>query len=335
MSIPVIAFFNNKGGVGKTSLVYHLAWMFAEQGLTVVAADLDAQANLTAAFLDEDELLKLWADAETRATIHHAVRPLVTGEGDVDEIPVRLLSDRLALLPGDMALSQFEDELAAVWPQCLDGNPRAFRVTSAFWRIAQAVANGVEADVVLIDIGPNLGSINRSALIAADHVVIPLTPDLFSLQGLKNLGPALIKWRADWRRRIPENPVTELPLPGAAIEPVGYVIMQHSVRQGRPVKSFDKWIARIPAAYCEAVLAEPGEAAASFDQDENCLGLLKHYRSLMPMAQEARKPMFFLKPADGAIGAHQTAVQEAYRAFDRLAREIAKRTHLRHPVSVG
>ena len=56
MTIPVVAFFNNKGGIGKTSLVYHLAWMYADQGISVLAADLDPQANLTAAFLEEDRL---------------------------------------------------------------------------------------------------------------------------------------------------------------------------------------------------------------------------------------------------------------------------------------
>ena len=57
-----IAFFNNKGGVGKTSLVYHLAWMYAELGLSVIAADLDPQANLTSMFIDEDQLATLWPD---------------------------------------------------------------------------------------------------------------------------------------------------------------------------------------------------------------------------------------------------------------------------------
>jgi len=51
-----IAFFNNKGGVGKTTLVYHVAWMLAELGHKVLAADLDPQANLTSMFLDEDQL---------------------------------------------------------------------------------------------------------------------------------------------------------------------------------------------------------------------------------------------------------------------------------------
>ena len=49
--MKTIAFFNNKGGVGKTTLVYHLAWMYAELGFSVVAADLDPQANLSAVFL--------------------------------------------------------------------------------------------------------------------------------------------------------------------------------------------------------------------------------------------------------------------------------------------
>ena len=53
MSIPVLTFFNNKGGVGKTSLAYHLAWMLPKIGHKVLVCDLDPQANLTAAFLDE------------------------------------------------------------------------------------------------------------------------------------------------------------------------------------------------------------------------------------------------------------------------------------------
>ena len=51
--MTTVAFFNNKGGVGKTSLVYHLAWMLRELGGRVIAADLDPQANLTGMFLDE------------------------------------------------------------------------------------------------------------------------------------------------------------------------------------------------------------------------------------------------------------------------------------------
>jgi hypothetical protein len=107
-------------------------------------------------------------------------------------------------------------------------------------------------------------------------------------------------------------------------------VLQHSVRLDRPVKAYEKWIARIPEIYRVEVLREGGAATSlRVADDPNCLGLLKHYRSLMPMAQEANKPMFFLKPADGAIGAHQDAVKEVYRDFAALAEAVAQRTGVR------
>ena len=68
--MKTIAFFNNKGGVGKTSLVYHLAWMFADHGIKTLAVDLDPQANLTAMFLDEERLESLWPDDEHPDTVY-------------------------------------------------------------------------------------------------------------------------------------------------------------------------------------------------------------------------------------------------------------------------
>ena len=217
MSVPVLTFFNNKGGVGKTSLVYHLAWMFVELDRSVLVVDLDPQANLTAAFLDEEQLVELW-DAppdDAAGTIYQCVRPL-TQVGDIrspqligiGEQPLepRLfdLVPSLSLLPGDLALSSFEDILSSEWPNCLESENlyRAFRVITAFWQVIQSAAHRSEADIVLVDVGPSLGAINRSALIATDFVVVPLAADLFSRQGLRNLGPTLRRWRNDWEKRL-------------------------------------------------------------------------------------------------------------------------------------
>ena len=326
MSTPVIAFFNNKGGVGKTSLVYHLAWMYTELGKRVVAADLDPQANLTTAFLDEDQLEMLWPDGNHLHSVFGSVRPLIEGTGDIASPYLEPIDDDLVLLVGDLALSGFEDDLSAMWPRCLDANPRAFRVMSAFWRLMQQAADRHQADLILMDLGPNLGAINRAALIAADHVVVPLAPDLFSLQGLRNLGPTLRRWRTEWQERLKKKPPDELSLPPGQMHPTGYIVLQHAVRLDRPVQAYERWMARIPAVYRRVVLDEPGESDTSITDDPHCLALLKHYRSLMPLAQEARKPMFQLKPADGAIGAHMQAVQQAYRDFHALARDIVERT---------
>lgn len=325
MNAPVIAFFNNKGGVGKTSLVYHLAWMMADKGLRVVAADLDPQANLTANFLDEEQLVELWpagkALSERGHTVYGSLSPLIRGLGDIADPSLVAVDDRLHLLPGDLTLSKFEDELSNQWPDCLDGKERAFRVISAFWRLLDRASRQTDADVVLVDVGPNLGAINRAALISADHVVIPLAPDLFSVQGLQNLGPALRNWRAEWQARLPRNPDPELELPAGRMAPAGYVVLGHGVRLGQPVQAYQRWMDRIPEVYRTSVLGVQ-EPVPSVDDDPRCLAQLKHYRSLMPLSYEAHKPVFALKPADGAFGGHQAAVRAAAADFAALAERI-------------
>ncbi len=264
MSVPVLTFFNNKGGVGKTSLVYHLSWMFSEMGKRVVAIDLDPQANLTSAFLPEEELEMLW-DLDNHSpgadTIFQCVRPL-TEVGDIRTPLTKRISPRLHLVPGDLALAGFEDFLSQEWPNSLGSGSlyRPFRVLSAFWQVAQIAAQQHNAELILADVGPNLGAINRSALIGSDHVVIPLAADLYSLQGLRNLGPTLRRWRTDWQKRLDNWSRPEYPLPIGAMQPAGYIVQQHIERLSRPVKAYNKWAERIPLVYRESVLDTSPEA---------------------------------------------------------------------------
>jgi chromosome partitioning protein len=319
-----IALFNNKGGVGKTTLLYHLAWMYAEMGVRVVAVDLDPQSNLTSSFLSEDRLDELWIGPAKGQTIVDAVSPLLEeGTGDVREPHLETISRNLALVPGDLALARVEDELSAQWSSCLSGTPKAFRITTALHRVVQLASAKFRADLVLVDVGPNLGALNRCALIAADHVVVPLVPDLYSLQGLRNLGPTLQKWRSGWAKRIEEAPASLTGLPSGTMAPAGYIVLQHAVRQSRPVKAYLRWAERIPAEYRLAMKLDPPLPGTSLENDPHCLAQLKHYRSLVPMAMEARKPIFHLRPADGAIGAHVAAVSECAADFRTLARKLA------------
>jgi cellulose biosynthesis protein BcsQ len=330
MSVPVLTFFNNKGGVGKTSLVYHLAWMFSEMGKRVVAIDLDPQANLTSAFLPESELEALWdLDNPGKAdTIYQCVRPL-TEVGDIAAPQTKQITQRLFLVPGDLGLAGFEDFLSQEWPNSLGSGTlyRPFRVLSAFWQVSQLAAEKHSADLILADVGPNLGAINRSALIGSDHVVIPLAADLFSLQGLRNLGPTLRAWRSDWQKRLANWADPAFGLPIGSMQPAGYIVQQHTERLSRPVKAYNKWAARIPSVYRSSVLGIPPQDI-SLELDEYCLARLKHYRSLVPMAQEVRKPIFQLTAADGAIGSHSYAVAEAFGHFRTLALKILDRIGL-------
>lgn len=327
MSVPVLTFFNNKGGVGKTSLVYHLSWMLADMGRRVLACDFDPQANLTAAFLDEDQVEKLWLDGQPVKTVYRAIEPL-TAVGDLQKPDLEMIDRNLALLPGDLALSGFEDQLSSEWTQTLGSTNlyRPFRVVTALWQVAQLGAEQISADIILVDVGPNLGAINRSGLLGSDFVVVPLGADLFSLQGLRNLGPTLRRWRTDWRKRLDNWSDPEFNLPAGRMEPIGYVVQQHGVRLSRPVKAYDRWVNRIPEEYRESILDEEHFDSALLTKDDpHCLATLKHYRSLIPMGQEARKPIFQLAVADGAIGSHALAVKDSYSDFRALGEKVIER----------
>ena len=326
--MKTIAFFNNKGGVGKTSLVYHLAWMFGELGHRVIAADLDPQANLSGMILGESRLEELWQGSMEKRTIDNEIAPLFEGTGDISIEPyIEEIGEYIGLLAGDLTLSKREDDLSEQWPKCMDGDIRAFRVTTAFARMIAGASEKFQADLALVDVGPNLGAINRAALITSDYVIIPLAPDLFSLQGLGNVGPTLRSWRTAWKDRINRKPENlDIELPRGGMEPLGYIIIRHSARLNRPVKAFRRWIEKIPAQYRKVVLQTNQPATGTVDDDEHLLSHLKDYRSLMPMAQEANKPMFMLRPADGVIGAQQNAVTGCYNDFRSLAKKIIHKT---------
>ena len=329
MNVPVLTFFNNKGGVGKTSLIYHLAWMYADLGINVLAADLDPQANLTSMFLDDTALEQIW-DVETepensRDTIFRCVKPL-TQVGDIQSPELKRVSSRLGLIPGDLALADFEDTLSTEWPSALGSSSlyRPFRILTAFSTVMQDGAKQMDASLILADVGPNLGAINRSALIATDYVVVPLGADLFSLQGLRNLGPTLRRWRSDWKLRRRHWTEPAFPIPEGEMKPIGYVVQQHSIRLSRPVRAYDKWVNRMPEQYAKSLLdVSEGPYPPKPDDDKRSLATVKHYRSLVPLAQEARKPIFKLTAADGAIGGHAAAARGARVDFARLATKIA------------
>ena len=168
---------------------------------------------------------------------------------------IEKIDERLGVLVGDLSLSKREDALSGEWSKCLGGDERAFRVTTAFSRLIHSAGKQFEADLVIVDVAPNLGAINRAALISCDYVVLPLAPDLFSLQGLRNVGPQLAIWRNEWEQCKQKKPTDlDMELPEGRMQPIGYVMMRHTVRLSRPVKAYARWIDRIPEEYRNSVL---------------------------------------------------------------------------------
>lgn len=337
MSAPVLAFLGPRCGAGKPNLLYHLAWMFARLGRRVLAADLDPQARLTAAFLSESEREGLWRRPVPGATVFRCIGPEAGGGAPPAAPVLKRLDDNLFLLPGDVALSRCESVLAAQWADGgadAGGLCRRMRILSSFWRALRMGMRSADAELALVDVGAGLGAVSRSALIAADYAAVILDADLFSLQGLRSLGPALRGWRDSWARllaRLREGGECGRPgfnLPGGGMAPIGYLFRRPEPRLDGSALVCGKWAGLLPSAYREHVLGRPAEGEIP-SPDPECLAMLSPYRALIPMGRERRKPIFELTLADGAGGCHALAVRRAGADFRRLAGDIAAKIRIR------
>jgi chromosome partitioning protein len=298
--VKTVGFFSSRGGIGKTTLIYHLASMYQELGIGTVALDLDPQADLTMAFLPEDRLMALMRP-EIQAAYGIGV------EIDLDKPVLQEIGDHLALLPSSPKLG-----IAAEW---VFGDDPAAKVVSRklltlFSHLTRETARIRKAEIVLIDVAPGLSNINRSAFLACDAVIVPLSSSPLSFWGLPALGISLMRWRSEWEKRADQESLS------GGMENIGYVILQHA---SNPDQSLPR---NILDFYHRTVLGAP-EDVPTPSPDPYHLATLKRYPSLMSLAQDARKPMFLLKPADGAIGSHVEAVRDCYRDFKQLALRIA------------
>lgn len=345
--MKTIAFFNNKGGVGKTTIVYHLAWMLAEMGHRVIAADLDPQANLSAMFLHEGEDEKrgkleiLWEN-EKEKTIHGILDPLFQGEipkiADSPHIELPLgESGGIGLLVGSFNLATLEGELFQEWNNCLAENTRrAFRITTSFASLIANAGREFNADLALVDVGPSLGALNRAALISSDYVAIPLAPDMFSMYGLRGVGQTLRNWRKEWKNRLDNNPLKDIKLPKNPMKPIGHIINGYKVVSGKVSSGTHlEWMERLSGEYIKCILGRKGGNFLNIENykdplqsDPNCLAMLQNFQGLMARAQKRHIPVFSLGSnfSEKIWGKRHPAVQNCYEGFRNLAEEILRQS---------
>ena len=218
MAVKLLTVFNNKGGVGKTTLTFHLAHALAELGKKTLIIDLDPQCNLTIYSLTEEQISDIWiaedpfvedfaaarlespksyADLIREArSIHFCLKPTEDGTAEHDALPPPFeVTKNLYLLPGRLTLHMFEAKVSERWPGVYTGDPLSIRTTTRIRSLALEYAATLGFDVVILDTSPSLGSLNRTILSLADAFIIPGAPDLFSLYGIKNIGNALSVWR--------------------------------------------------------------------------------------------------------------------------------------------
>lgn len=247
-----IAFFNNKGGVGKTTLVVNLAAYFALRlNKRVLIIDADPQCNATQAMFSDDFIDKRYSTG-SGFSIYKIVQPLASGKGYSSSIiPEKTLRFGVEVIVGDPRLALSEDVLARDWSTAISGDTRGLRTTLLFCELLKRCK---DYDFVFFDVSPSLGSINLAVLVACDFFVSPMSVDIFSLLAIENISTVLENWSKQLTRGIEENEEPEdLPVSDYnwRLRFAGYVTQQYIAKRNadgkvRPVAAFEHIAANIP-----------------------------------------------------------------------------------------
>ncbi len=321
-----IAVFNNKGGVGKTTLLCNLAgYLQKECGKRVLVIDADPQCNSTTYALDEDSFYDVYYEPKL-FTISDLIPPLKRGKGFIDKFEtINSSGFGFDLVPGNPALAMWEDFLSSDWGDVAKREIRGIRTNMLFIHFLSLCQ---KYDYVFFDMGPSLGAINRSVLLACDYFITPMSSDIFSLLALENIGVSINKWRTDFNdalERIDQEDRQDVDhlRCKCCIKFLGYVEQQYITKTDsgtkRAVRAYESILKQIPRAMENKVVAPIN--SDKYDSVNYKLGSIPNYYSLIPMSQNAHKPLFSLVNSDGVVGAHYQKVSD----FKALMSEISNR----------
>ena len=221
--MKVISVFNNKGGVGKTTLTYHIGHALAELGNNVLMIDADPQCNLTIYSVEEEIIHDIWEKEDgfidegfelkkktltpeefnsinnEPRSLHYLVKPTEEGTGELESLPPPYkITPSLDIILGRLSLHLFEEKIAGRWTDLYRGEPLALRTITKIRELAERYSNIHSYDYVIVDTSPSLGALNKSVISTVDGFFIPALPDLFSLYGIKNIGKALAAWKEEF-----------------------------------------------------------------------------------------------------------------------------------------
>jgi cellulose biosynthesis protein BcsQ len=221
--MKILSVFNNKGGVGKTTLTYHLAHSLSELGNKVLLLDADPQCNLTIYSIPVEKIHSIWEKEDdciesgieefrkksstrqisalnsTPRSLHYLLLPTIDGTGEFTELPPPYeITSNLHLIPGRLSLHEFEEKISSRWSDAYRGDSLAIRTITRIRGLAEEYSKKNKYDYVIIDTSPSLGSLNKTIISTVDGFFVPAAPDMFSLYGIRNIGSSLQKWHEEF-----------------------------------------------------------------------------------------------------------------------------------------
>lgn len=309
----IISFFNNKGGVSKTTTCFNVGWMLAERGHTVVLADADPQCNLTGMVLDFSarEAMDDFYRQNPRRNLKDALEPAFASRPkpldavDCVEVQGR---ENLVLIPGHVGLSEYEVSLGLAQQvsesvQTLKNLPGSFRY------LFDLTAKAYNADYVLVDLSPGLGSINQNLVTTSDFFAVPVSPDIFSVMALESLSRVVPRW-VNWGRQAANLEAladADYPFLSPNLKFLGTIVQRYRVRAGAPSEGFRRYFEEldssienslIPALSKVDALLDPAVYEEAHLEGPYRLANIPDFNTLIANSQQSKKPVFALSKAD-------------------------------------
>lgn len=373
MTFKIISMFNHKGGVSKTTTTFNLAWMLASKGKRVLMVDADPQCNLTgvvlglnpewpednqpALELDDDESVEYGHSQESAAdfwstnferTLFGALKPVFDSEPRALAAVDCLAVDGrpgLFLLPGHLRLGEFEVSLGIA--QELAGSMSALRnLPGSIYYLLNQTAEDLSIDYVLIDMSPSLGALNQNMVSISDLLIVPTSPDFFSIMALQSLARVLPRW-GRWAQSAAANEVlrdASYPFPEPRLRLAGIVIQRYRLYRsptddtpyGTPTGPFKAWIDKVTEASETTFVPALAASGLTFDKTEYTdagippslvLAQIQEFNSLLPKSQDFHVPVYEL--TDDQLGQagvvlkdSRTQIESLRRIFSTLADRV-------------
>ena len=325
----IITFFNHKGGVGKTTILYHLAYKFTQNGLKVLMVDADSQCNLSTLCLGEEEFANHY-QKNPNDNIKSGLAPAFESRPKlIDAIycPTVGSNPNLFLMPGSFELTEYETQLSVA----INFNTTFLTMANlpgAFYKLIEECANRYKVDYVFIDLNPGLSAINQTLLFSSNYFIVPCGVDYFSKQAIRSLSNVLPVW-ANWNAKAKDHFKDSVyPLPDFSTLFLGYTVNNFNVRSNKPAQTVQKMIDELDAEIKDVFIPKLRSSKILLEREdgEYRLAEIKNFNTLQQISHKVSKPVFSLTQEDtGNKGFIQNTQELSIAGVDGLFNDLFNR----------